>query len=58
MCSQQSESSLFVIAVKRITPNLVPWDTPALSVSQSDKVLLILITANTITTVTVTLTSP
>ena len=42
MRSRQSESSMFVITVKRITPNFVPWGTPSFSVSQSDKVLPIL----------------
>ena len=42
MRRRQSESSLFVITVKRITPNLVPWGTPPFSVSQSDKVLPVL----------------
>ena len=32
MRSRQSDSSLFVITVKRITPSLVPWGTPRFSV--------------------------
>ena len=42
MRSRQSDSSLFVITVKRITPSLVPWGTPPFSVNQSDRVLPIL----------------
>ena len=36
--SHQSDSSLFVITVKRIIPSLVPWGKPPLSVYQSDGV--------------------
>ena len=42
MRSRQSDSSLFVIPVKRITPSLVPWGTPPLIVNQSERVLPIL----------------
>ena len=36
--SRQSDSSLFVITVKRIILSLVPWGIPPLSVCQSDRV--------------------
>ena len=42
MPTGQSDSSLFVITIKRITPNLVPWGTPPFSVNQSQNVLPIL----------------
>lgn len=32
MRSRWSDNNLLVINVKRITPNLVPWDTPPFSV--------------------------
>ena len=41
--SRQSDSSLFVITVKRIISSLVPWGIPPLSVCQSNSVSAVLL---------------